>query len=1221
MRSVLVAAVALALAVSCGPHHQMFVARDDASLRAAALAERTARADAPPASLIELAWLDLLHLGRADEARVLFARAHAAGARDWLDTFGWATTAELTGATDEAVRAWLGLTSDAPGTVRRLAGLRLARLAGTEGAGLLESLLPGATPPSTGDPLADLLLADATGAPSGAKALVRWHSVVRAHSQPHIGFAIGAPEPTGAPTTTPSADGDGFVRLDEGETGFYETHVELRFPRPVDTLLILESDAATRVRAGGHTLVERDSVGGYPARIVVAPVRFGVGCVTLTAEMAVAMPGARFRLRVLPVAGLGPEVVGTAECVEPAAVTPGASPSLSEPSERLIRAWVRLLVATELEDIEAATVALDELRGRIPSVSLANVLEAAVARWTPVLPPASARERELAALSEAVRLDPSLARARARLAEMLLNEGRSEEVLGHLEAGERFAPESAAWDELRLLVFLDRGWETEARTALSRALGRRPDDCGLLKRRLDLSWDAVHLRPWEQDPAAERRCSGVRRAHVAYLRERGQLDEAAALLAEVVGGGAVSVNDHIAYADVLLAGGRVDEAIAVLERVVAAHPGDVDLAVRLAEALVFAGRDAEAEEVRRAADARPEGDTGARRRLLLLDDQPFWRPFHVDGRTWLDEQRATAERLGGFSNAVVMLDQQVSRFFGDGSALHYVHTVILVRDGTGAERFGEVRVPDGTEVIVARTLHPDGTVSEPEELLETETFSMPSLRPGDAIEYVYLIAAAPRMYAMPDVLGEPYYLQSYQAPILRSEYTAMAPPDLELLAESTGSLPEPVRRRLGHLRAWTWRRTSSEQMVAEPMVPDARASLASVRVGNLDWTKLAARMADTLLPRMRLGPVGRALAHELARRHESPRERTRAAFEAVQKAMQERTDVFLDISAAHGFAMGAGERLVALAGLLNALDVAAELVLVKPLNRTVADGPLPDPLSYGYPVLHAWLPDGEVWLDPSFRFPPFDYLPPVVQGRPGISLDPRSPGAERTTARYPDDGERREVRLELRVRPGGDELDGQGEEALYGIQALTLRGMLAVASQAEREELVTALVRSSVPEARVTASSFANEDAPDAPLVLRYAFRARLPRSAMAEKRRILLLGLLPEAYAAGFVRLSRRQQPLFFNVNVIQRLDLSIALPPGMRFDRVPPSRLVDTFLGRHRRVVRREPGPDGERLVVRKELDVPVRIVEAADYVRFSRACRRLDQADTFRVEINIP
>ena len=1196
--------VVLLIAVTGCPHRvEVFSPDLDPAERTAQLEPAAQRPDAPASVLTELGWLRLLHGGRVAEAVTLFERAREEDDAGWRLHFGAATAWEMLARPDRAAEPWAAALADddAPEELRHLAGWRLlaearrGRLPAEVTRRVGRALDAGALHDAA-------LAADLRGPDAGGDGTVRdWTVSDRLHPLPHLGFVRTAFERPEPPRHRARTDEESVLRFHPQDQGVYAAEARVSAPAGGQAALLLETRLSARVFVDGELVLERDAVTGYPPERRTVQLRLSPGEHLLRVEAAVDAPAEGVRLRWLPVA--------------PGAA--GGGFAAFEPA--VLYHWIRAWRLHEEGAALGAAAALDAAKHLAPASAALAWLEAAVAGTDPTVPPGIAAERESDALRAAVDRDDTLAAAHAALARHLLQDGRADDALTHIRLGEAASPEAPAWDRLRHVVFVERSWEPEARAALDRARARQPDSCELARARLELDWETLRLHPWEPVPESRRRCTVLERGRAAHLLQSGLPLEAAAVFRKMLERGVGRVADRRGLADALLVGGRYDEALRVLEELRDERPGDLERGLTLAEAWRLAGDPTRAEQERGRLDARPEGDPEVRRKLLYLTKEPFWRSFVVDGAAWTARSREAGERLGHRSDAVILLDQQVSRFFGDGSGLHRAHTIILLRNRRGTEMFGEVPLPEGVELIFARTLKADGTVEEPEELAEKSTLSMPALEPGDAIEYALLRATPPATHAAPDLLSDAYYLQSYAAPILRSEWTVLADPKLPLVFDQRGSLPEPIVRRVGDLRAWSWRRNGSDQVRAEPSIPDARAALPSVRVGTLAWDDLAARQADTVLSLLRRGPRVTKLAREIGAGASSPLQRAGRAFFHVMAAIEDPGDRFLEVPAAHALAEGLGERYLVLLALLAELDVPAELVLAKPLNRTEDDGPLPDPLAYTYPLLRLTLDEGEVWLDPSLRYAPFDYVPPVVQDRPALSLSATRPGERLTTPRYPDERELHEVRLALRVERGGAAVRGEGHEVIRGIQAIALREILHAADESRRVHVIGTLVRASVPGARLSELRIGALDDVTEPLDLRYHLRAPLSPPRVPGPPQRVILGLLPEGFSANYAQLSRREQPLFFNRRLEQTFELTVSFPASATLAHRPRGTEIDNRFGRlTSRIWTTRTDAGEQQLHVRKSLHLPVRVVPPADYAAFAGSCRMMDRAETMRLDV---
>src|SRR5262249_55420869 len=148
---------------------------------------------------------------------------------------------------------------------------------------------------------------------------------------------------------------------------------------------------------------------------------------------------------------------------------------------------------------------------------------------------------------------------------------------------------------------------------------------------------------------------------------------------------------------------------------------------RWADALLAAGDLAAARRViKEAARALPEALELFRALETLGEPGPF-EGLRVDGRALIAAHAGAGAGSGAERQApaVLVLDRTVTRTFAGGARLTLTHNIVRVQSKAGVERWGEVRIPTGAEVLTLRTVKPDGSTREPEEISEKETVSAP----------------------------------------------------------------------------------------------------------------------------------------------------------------------------------------------------------------------------------------------------------------------------------------------------------------------------------------------------------------------------------------------------------------------------------------------------------------------------------------------------------------
>ncbi len=1215
----------------------------------------------------------LLHGGRADEAARVFRAALESERSAWQPRLGLALALELLARPIEAAFEWAHLSATAPPCVRETAARVLIErlrplesrpprpVTGDDGRAsshLSRKTLARAAPqlraaladlarrrPAPDCPrLAAELAVVARGVSSGdggrlgGTAIGEWSLASPSAPLPALSF-MRPDEVARRPLSgSLTADHEGWLRLPDNSRGLFVAETETSLALAREVVLVLESDLPVRLSRNGRVILERDSLTAFPPRQVAAKVLLPAGQNRLRLEMAGLWPGGRARVSLLAADDTEPASIEWVAARGESPETDGAPRLEESPSGPRCGESVPPI----LRDLLAAERALTEQAPRRAYAPLAaarrDFPRAAVLHWLaarqwaadPSIPRHLAARREMEALRQALSSDPSATVARARLARRLYEERRPDEALAEALAGEAAAPHSPFWDRLRAMVAADQGWRPEAREMTKAALEHSPLDCDLWVSHVELDWERLRLAPWRPDPELRARCPALERLFARHLRESGRAREAAEVLEALAEGPGGRESDYLAAAAARLASGDYEAAFDDLERIAGDRPASPAQSLRLIEAARLAGRHGAAERELERLMAHPPGERDLRRRITYLEEDPHWSPFAVDGVSWAVGARPRAAALGVDASAVVLLDQQISRFFEDGSGLNRVHVMIEIRTARGAERFGEVVLQSEAEVILARTLKPDGSIVEPDERFEVGALSMPGLEPGDVIEAVILHPILPSALLYPHLLADGFFFESYQVPILRSEWTVITPASMPLLVSARGLLTDPEEQELNRpgepLLARTWRRFNAPRQASEAHIPDARAALSHASVSTIGWREFGERIADHLLTLLPLGAgTGELPAHARAGwpeiRARGMEERARAAFRLVRDRIEQSDSDLLEISAAETLATGRGDRTVLLLALLKKLEVPVELVLLKPIHRTIPDTEVPDLLAYTYPVLRLSLPERELWLDPALDDAEFDYLPPVLQDRPGLSLGLHSAGEFVASPRYPSARERRSVVVRAVLSDDGGTLEGRGEDTFRGIQAMTLRGLLAHAEDEARERLVRTMAQSVFPSAEIEEYTIDTDD-PARAVVVRYLFRAPVTQPPPRGGVQRLRLRLLPEDYTATWARRPWRRHPLFLNLALDQHLDLTLRLPPGVQFIKAPRESVLETPFGVHRTSAETSTDFSGRQsLHLEKRLRMPPAIVPPEAYGGFAATCRSFDNADEAWVSLRWP
>ena len=552
-------------------------------------------------------------------------------------------------------------------------------------------------------------------------------------------------------------------------------------------------------------------------------------------------------------------------------------------------------------------------------------------------------------LNGALKAAPAALAAEYGLAARAYAAQRTEEALSRLQKVLAARPEFAPAEGLMADIAIRMHWPFEATKALE-----------------------LHIR-LHPDCAAIRQAQRFFAAHARYERAQ-ELDKDLELCEP----------DSLAYARSLSEAGRHQQAAAAAQKVVTARPLHREARELLVRELVFSGATGQAAEAARELAAlapnstpyRQMAQAAARNPDELLDEarvnplnqkrlgwgarsefaQPtaFYSPYRRDGVRMV---RQTAERRFSGGPAVMLVNDRVVRLAADGGVSVYVHKLTRVLDRDGIERYGEVELPRGAEVLELRTIKADGTVVEPEFTEQKASVSMPALAPGDAIEQEYV-----RPYAGGGLAAHAqafhHTFGSTKAPILYSRFVAITPAaDGRVRVEIAGEVP-PARTEIRggvvptsapstSLRAgstgqtWgaltrVWEKNDIAQSTEE--VASARGDiLPTVRlepVLRAGWREVRDRYRNQLIDATRAGERVQEMADRV--RGQEPQARARAIYHMLASAVRPTGFALDDFPAAEkALASHAGSRTTALLAGARAAGLDADLLLARDAGTVI----------------------------------------------------------------------------------------------------------------------------------------------------------------------------------------------------------------------------------------------------------------------------------------------
>jgi tetratricopeptide (TPR) repeat protein len=890
-------------------------------------------------------------------------------------------------------------------------------------------------------------------------------------------------------------------------------------------------------------------------------------------------------------------------------------------------------------DVEEA-LAFGARLGARRGFSSGLTLAATIARNDPTRPASFTRDTGRAALRAALASDENNAQAWEALAAIELEDDHLREAIAAARAAARAAPTWWLPEQVLSHALRARGLEWDADKALDRAaeLGgaaRKPPDapCLLLdalRRRADERRQLGERKRLEQAVAA---CDAESSARIDPLRARGDLAGAEQALRAALRLSPDREDLSADLVDVLLSAGRRDAALVELGRLVEREPADPMLRLRLADAQAAAGqREAALETVRRALGQRP--DAVEVRRAARALGLPLPLDAHrLDGAQVIRAFEASGRRYA--APAVVVLDRTVSYVTPEGAQLTLTHELVRVQSKDAIDRWAEVEVPAGAEVLTLRTHKADGTTREPEEIAGKETVSAANVAIGDYVEWETLETRPASTAFAPGFLGDRFYFQSFDAPLDRTEFVLVTPVAMKVDFDRRAGAPVP-RETVGAdgLRVTTFSAVNVPQLFAERAAVPAIEYVPSLRPSSAvtfgAWTRY---VREQLYGTARSSPALRARAQALAEAAGGQKgDRTRLAA-AVVKWVTENVDAVDDLRdpATLTLTRGRGNRLALLLALLRELEVPARPVLARSrlVAETDAAAPVQELDDFGDSVLEIDLgSDRRVWVDPRLRYASFGYLPPSLDGARTLALSDGAFGVARSTGA----ADHRSVDVTIR-------LDEQGGGVAVATEELTGWPALEWAELVERFGADRARLRQDFeqrwlgvqfPGARLrdldvdVARSPRPGEAPRAGVArVRYSFVS--PQLAVRSDHEMRLLPTFFRSQPGRrFATEPRRSTTLVLGFDVPFHLTATLELPRA--------ADLVEPEEGAARRVERkgayrfveerrmRPGGPGGEVLVLTRDATLPLSRVPPAEYAGVAADLRRVDGLEQREIRIRL-
>jgi len=1024
-------------------------------------------------------------------------------------------------------------------------------------------------------------------------------------------------------------DGDVGLDLEPGDGDVYYAVSEVTLERGGEYLLWVEGAAALEARLDGAVAISRVPYPFESPRAQTTAVRLSPGTHHVLVRWTRA-EGNRFRLTLVRADGAASDLTSAAPkelsgaraaatcdlgwpCVSAPAWTDradlraAAAAALEREPADALAAWM-LARAAMGDDRQASRTAVDRAMLLSAGGAPALALRAQQLLHDPEVPDRIGRARALSDLTEAVRKDPLLIRARLTAAALERDSERFDDATQDLDKAEAVLREEQAPFPARVLVararLLDaRGNAAGARARAEEALRAAPGRCDTLQLLVDLSRRGGPAADQRKYAEALLGCNDGLATAAQAARSRGDLARAESLLKLSAALRPAQPSRLEQLADVQTARKELPSAVASLRAAAALAPRSAEPPRRLAGALELLGESKAATDARRVALRLAPGDLQLRQQIALDEGVRLMPWSDRDGKALV---KASKEAPPGAS-AVRLLDHGAAQMFPEGGGVERVHTIARVFDKKGIAKFGEAHIPADAQVVRLRTLKADGRVLEPESIPEKEGISLPGLEPGDAVEIDYLRGLPPRGPDMPGYSLGAFFFRDDETPMGESTYEVRTPAAPEIDAHNL-ELPPGSLTRDGDGFRFRYSARDVKALPAEPHQTPESETMPWVQLGaGAGQKELMSSLADWALLRGRPG----SSTLELAKRSlgASAPERARRIHAAVAQAVRGRSNnTDFQSSAAHVLAQGRGNRLLVLKAALASAQIPSHIVFARTFGADPSPHRFPRGDLYGYAVLRVDLPSGPAWVDPSYRLAPFNQLPAFLRGQDAWVVP--EPGEEpawiRLPEALPDQRDGRALQMDLQLDAEGL-ATGTGRDEHQGFEAASLKDALERLDRDQRKQAVESMLGRGLRGVTLESLSTEHETDLGGPATLVYGLRVQLARRDGAQL--FIPASLVPSRLARRWLETAERQVPLLVDQPEVISLRVALSLPQGRHLRPGPKPVSFSTPYGAYRWSAREEAG----KLVVEESLSMPQQRVKPAQYPEFAEFARAVDQAQS--------
>ena len=865
-----------------------------------------------------------------------------------------------------------------------------------------------------------------------------------------------------------------------------------------------------------------------------------------------------------------------------------------------------------LGDVAKGRVMMEEASESAPGMVVWNCLAAKMYLFeSDDLPDKIAQSRAEQCVDRALKVSPDCPEALFFKALLQGENSDGNENLASLQDLTEKVPSDTRWFIALAQQLMSRGWMTQARKVLEAASSYHPD-C----EDVESGWVAFfrQSRDARAEEAAIGRLARLRNADPEwedYYGRMGRWDDLLTLWDRLSKDFGDRDRQYLFQtARLMMRLGRYAEARERLARLVAVNPKAPDLSLYLARACFLMGDEAAGRAAWAALKkAKPDAFQVDLAEIYLGKPLPF-QDKHLDLAQVLEQDAAKGPDEAPSS---LVLDQMLTRVEPDGSSLERYHGILRINDKEGVDREGEQEIP-GQILLSLKTVKPDGTVLEPEQIPDKSTVSVQGLEPGDLVEYEYVTLKPPSPVKKNAYLTSQVFLfQDIDKPFHRTQWYLEYPKAMPMQFLEK-NLPSPAAKGETDQTLWRdWDYRNMPRIPPEPDTPNKMLFTPQVEaVGGITWRDVALQMKDGLTGTCQVTP-------EVERQYEAavggakgPAQVLDALVAYLMKAVdgegggwQDPTQVLLTRQ---------GSRLPVLCAFLTLAKIPYEILVAEAVPDRDYREDLPRLGQFRYPVVKVALPGGPRYLTLQSPYRDPSILPWYLQGASALDITVERPW-EKTT--LPQDPSSWASALETETRelqPDGDMsatysalLDPDASEGMRG-------GLARVPVDQRKRAIQMSLAKR---YGSVDLVDFDLTPLEDVSRPLRFSYTLRVNGYASADGQSLTVADPLPAlGLREAMASLETRTLPLATGGPIHVRQRFTFVLPAGASTDYAPRDVTLKSEFGAYSLKVSTTAG----RVEITRSLDVDYQIVWPAHYAAFRNFLDRIDAAEAGQLVVRL-